>query len=213
MKLWLASYPRSGNTLIRLILNQAFGIKSTSLYPSEDKSMTDQPDWFRDKIGYAGPLDQVSGEEWIGVKTHGLPTDDGPAIYVVRDGRAALASYFHLLRDFSTAKPMTAIIEGDVWVGPWSDHIAAWRDRPRTLMLRYEDLTSDPEQQFKDISEFLGVPQIAPFEQTFEELHRFNPKLFRTANNERNIAELTPHMDLFMERHGAMMRDLGYVED
>lgn len=211
MKLWLASYPRSGNTLIRLVLNQAFGIKSTSLYPSEDKSMNEQPEWFRERIGYAGPLDRINSEQWVGVKTHGPPTDDEPAIYVVRDGRAVLASYFHLLRDFSTAKPMNEIIAGDVWVGSWSDHVRAWSDRPKTLVLRYEDLTSDPEPQCEAISEFLELPQLAPFAQTFDELHRFNPRLFRTASNERNIAEFEPHLNSFLNRHGPMMKELGYL--
>jgi hypothetical protein len=33
---WLASYPRSGNTLLRTILKQCFGLSSQSVYPDEE---------------------------------------------------------------------------------------------------------------------------------------------------------------------------------
>ena len=34
-RVWLASYPRSGNTLLRCVLNHCFGLPSTSLYPND----------------------------------------------------------------------------------------------------------------------------------------------------------------------------------
>lgn len=33
--IWLASYPRSGNTLLRTILNHCFGLKSASVYTKD----------------------------------------------------------------------------------------------------------------------------------------------------------------------------------
>ena len=36
-KIWLASYPRSGNTLLRTILNHCFNLKSASFYFSDFK--------------------------------------------------------------------------------------------------------------------------------------------------------------------------------
>ncbi len=33
--IWLASYPRSGNTLLRTVLYQCFGIQSASVYPND----------------------------------------------------------------------------------------------------------------------------------------------------------------------------------
>ena len=35
---WLASYPRSGNTLLRTILKHCFGLSSQSVYPDEEFS-------------------------------------------------------------------------------------------------------------------------------------------------------------------------------
>jgi hypothetical protein len=89
MKLWIASYPRSGNTLVRLILNQAFGVKSTSIYPDETDAMRSRP-WLMDRLGFSE--EEMPGE-WLAVKTHNPPIDDMPAIYVVRDGRAAIVSF------------------------------------------------------------------------------------------------------------------------
>ena len=33
--IWLASYPRSGNTLLRTVLWHCFGLRSASLYPED----------------------------------------------------------------------------------------------------------------------------------------------------------------------------------
>lgn len=33
--LWLASYPRSGNTLLRLIMNRVFGLQTASAHDGE----------------------------------------------------------------------------------------------------------------------------------------------------------------------------------
>ena len=241
MRLWLASYPRSGNTFLRSVLNQSFDIKSTSVYPAENANI-EGSDWFADCVGYAGSLDNVAElnlkEKWVGVKTHDLPPDDGPAIYVVRDGRAAVVSYLHYLNAFERPPPpathgggqlmsrlrdlqrtygsrrlMSSIIRGSQWPGSWSAHFEAWspQTRPNTLLLRYEEMLSDPDSVCGKISVFLGVPQLATFKQNFSQLHSRDPNFFRAANNERSIAELAPHMALFERLHGGLMRELNYV--
>ena len=174
--------------------------------------MAKRPDWFVQSIGYAGPLeDCVIADGWLGVKTHDLPADDFPAIYVIRDGRAAIVSYYHMLRDFTEMKPsLEDIISGAVWPGSWSAHVDAWLTREKTLQLRYEDLVSNPEAQCKKIAAFLAVEQIAPFSQSFEKLQQHDPKLFRRGSNERNIAEIEPYTAEFLKAQGAMMNRLGY---
>jgi len=91
---WLASYPRSGNTLLRIILKRCFGLTSQSVY--DDAEFSDAT--LRDVVGHeavgddpARFLRQAQKERRrLYVKTHEPPpADRHPVIYVVRDGRAA----------------------------------------------------------------------------------------------------------------------------
>jgi hypothetical protein len=83
MIIWIASYPRSGNNFTRNTLERVFGIKTHAIY--------DEPR--QPKIDVATA--RASDETFL-VKTHDLPIDDSPALYLVRDGRDALVSYARL---------------------------------------------------------------------------------------------------------------------
>lgn len=209
MRLWVASYPRSGNTFIRLILHQAFGIKSTSTYPSESDAMKARP-WLVERIGFS---EEETPDKWLAVKTHDGPVDDGPAIYIVRDGRAAIASYRHHIWDFTPERPdLPILIRGEMWPGSWTNHYAIWNpeERPNTLVLRYEEMLDAPESVCSKIEAFLKMGQVAAFEEQFDELHALEPALFRSASNAKNISEMEPYIQLFSDHHAPLMRKLGY---
>jgi hypothetical protein len=214
MRVWLASYPRSGNTFARMILNEAFAVKSTSVYELENSAIQEVP-WLRERVGYAGDLKSIdlASRQWVAVKTHGYPTDNEPAIYVVRDGRAAICSYAHWIQYNSDIEPtIEELIEGKVWPGSWTDHFNAWNPehRPNTLLIRYEDLQSRQANVLRRISTFLNVPQRGPVTQQFNELHDLEPTLFRNASNKLNAEEMLPWEDLFYGVHGDLMKHLRY---
>jgi hypothetical protein len=153
---WLVSYPRSGNTLLRLILKQCFDLRSASIYPNDLDGVKVLED-FVGHIEYGpGMQSWLDESKQLLVKTHELPTNDCPAIYVVRDGRAVCASLWEFYR---RELPLDAIISGAHAFGTWAQHLAAWRpwDRPNTLMLRYEDLTNNLPVALDQISGFLGA--------------------------------------------------------
>ena len=85
--IWLASFPRSGNTFFRNILYQLYGLESSTFHR--------EPNY---------PVDE-GYESYPVVKTHLLPSDlipDDPNIkkvYLVRDGRDALVSIAHHRKD------------------------------------------------------------------------------------------------------------------
>ena len=153
--IWLASYPRSGNTLVRTILFHCFNLKTGSVY-SEDFGGNKKLE------EYVGHIEQNTdrsisfpdGNLPI-VKTHASHRGDNSTIYVVRDGRAVMASFWQ----FTNPKvPMKNIIEGKHKFGKWSDHLDFWKplSRPNTLLLRYEDILGDFESSLNNISDFLG---------------------------------------------------------
>ena len=147
--MWLACYPRSGSSFLRLILNQAFGLRSTSLYEGESARWDIAPG-VADLVGHYERRRRADAAGKTGleiVKTNEPPPDNEPAIYLVRDGRSAIVSYFHYLNDIQgLPATLEELIRGEIFPGFWADHCKAWSPvrRPRTLLLRYEELTRSP---------------------------------------------------------------------
>jgi hypothetical protein len=213
--MWLSCYPRSGSSFLRLILNQVFGIRSTSLYEGEIARWEIAPG-VADLVGHYergrrnGPREQKDLEI---IKTNEPPLDDAPAIYLIRDGRSAIVSYFHYLNDIQgLPATLEELIRGEVFPGFWADHYKAWdsRRRPRTLFLRYEELTGSPKEACNKIADFLHKPAINDLKFGFSDLHKKFPAYFRCGDDKKNIAEIEPHQKLFDSMHGDVMRELGY---
>jgi hypothetical protein len=156
---WLASYPRSGNTFLRTILWHCFGLRSGSVYPKDLGGNRALEEY----VGHIEHGPQMRAQLEAGgiafIKTHEPPMDAGPAIYVIRDGRAACVS---LWRFGQKGIPLEAVIEGRHRFGTWADHVRAWKpwERPNTLLLRYEELKDDLPGSLRKLSRFLGKPPI-----------------------------------------------------
>ncbi|MGC1272993.1 MAG: sulfotransferase domain-containing protein, partial [Planctomycetaceae bacterium] len=222
MIVWLASYPRSGNTFLRLVLDSLFGLPTYTLY---DERRLASPD-----LGPAPPLPRdladpqpripfdvarfVDRPELHVVKTHGLPLDGRPAIYVVRDGREATTSYFHYHRDsLGMPAPLTDVLHGRVGFGSWGRHLAVWDPchRPNTLLLRFESLTANPIAQVERIAAFLGVSPVGNRVPTFDELRCRAPRFFRSGRTDswKSLFTEADHA-AFWDLHGDEMRAFGY---
>jgi hypothetical protein len=204
------------------MLRQVFGLSSHSIY--DDQSDIGAVSAVREAVGH-----RFLGEPWprfyrraqgsetlTPVKTHGAPLDTGRAIYVVRDGRAAIVSWYNLLIRLRRRRDVTIadVIDGrKVVFGDWSAHLHAWRpwERPDTLLLRYEELNAEPDVAIARIGRFLGVAPVRAWENEFGRLHTVFPEFFAGGSNERNIAQMSEaDHRRFWDRHGAMMARLCY---
>lgn len=206
MLIWLASYPRSGNTLLRKTLVYCFGAVSRCIY-------TGIRDDDQDVIAAGATL--KPGLDLA--KTHEFPSDTERAIYVVRDGRASVVSFQHFHRDIGGKEvALTDIIEGKVWPGSWSDHVSQWAlsGRENTLVIRFEKLSQGDQETLDQISEFTGLPQVRPYNLTLDGLRATarNPKQFRIGRNEPAIEQIErEHSTLFWQHHRDAMMRLGYA--
>jgi hypothetical protein len=216
MIVWLASFPRSGNSFFRLISKNLFGQNIYSIYPEKKLPVNETE------------LLKMTQDSRIHlVKTHELPSDSNPAIYLVRDGRDALVSlaWFYLESQASAGRDISQRqfnrkLKKEILsrtFGGWSKNCLSWIQRPgQTAVIRFEDLTSDPVAEVakafgavglaSEKREFLNPP-------TFDELHLQNPVLFRKGK----VGGWKEHMPeklhrLFWKKHGEAMRLLGYGE-
>ncbi len=224
MIIWLASYPRSGNTLLRTICRRCFGIYSSSDEPVRRESeFRRNPDLIGHKE-YAEPWDSFyerasSSPDVYLVKTHRNPIDTQPFIYVIRDGRAALQSYRKFHRDYNDRNvSLVSLILGLDPYGGWSDHYHQWNDRTglKKISVRFEQLVDVTFDQLQTIAAFVGYEkEIRPWENPLNQLKKYEPNFF----NDRAM-QFQPDADwteavsfLFRALHGALMDRLGYGLD
>jgi len=217
---WIASYPRSGNTFLRIILEKIFHLPTYSIYRVEGQ---DFPDPSAEALEQAPFLPrkwrrQVSDEPHLKpmlIKTHDGPEDDRAAMYIVRDGRAAIDSYFHYHKKFAFEQPsLTEIIAGACQFGSWSGHYRSWNPthRPNTLFVKYEELVQAPDVVIPKIASFLQVQPGEGRLPTFEELNHSYPEFFRRGKNRDFLKDWTPgQLALFDQVHGPVMREIGYT--
>jgi len=167
MIIWLASFPRSGNTLFRIALHH-MGLGPT--YSVHDDLALKRLS-LDEEVGHAdlpeGGLRILGQEKKIHfVKTHNLPGDDDfPAVYIVRDGRDAIASYAHYLRaiekkNVSLSQLIARLITGDAGgFGLWSDHVRKWRNSKRQVItIKFDDLVADPVDVVRRALAAIGIP-------------------------------------------------------
>ncbi len=196
MLIWLASYPRSGNTFLRILLNRLYGFTTTTGYDDNDPvAQQIGPEI----VGYEPRLhtlqELVNQPKITFVKTHRQPhrveCGDQPAIYIVRDGRDSIVSFAHyraqqLLKQGKTAdihQLMQALVDEEtLGTGNWGLNVLHWLNRSSpTALIRFEQLIREPELEVaRALSELNLKPQKLNVSlPTFSELNKMKREFFR----------------------------------
>lgn len=221
MIIYLASYPRSGNTLFRITMKQVYGMDSYSAYNDADITRMGAADVVGHKQLFTHPDVLRRKRRQFFVKTHNMGHNSfDPAICIVRDGRDAILSHAHYRKDVeqcpkSLEEIMMDLIVSNPLFGGWSRNIASWLNRKHsTVLVKYEDMLLNPANSvFLALSELqipLGNTQGSV--PSFEELHAEWPKFFRSGRAGSWITEMSDKVhEAFLINHGAMLRSLGYV--
>ena len=218
MIVWLASFPRSGNTLMRLLCEQTFGVDSSALYHDEYLNVHFDFKTFEN----SGELFRAwaSTPEMHLVKTH-TGCNDRPekTICMVRDGRASYISYWHYVWDIESKRlnlsQMIREPAACVHKLSWSDFLDSWDpiSRPNVLLVKYEDVLSDPVKVIAAVSTFLEKKPINQWHNDFAEWQGMFPKFFRKGTIDSWKSEWTPALEkCFSEKHHKWMKKLGYYK-
>lgn len=157
---YLVSYPRSGSTWVRTILT---GIM--------DPTTCGAPEAFNRLLpGVSGsrlPLIWKLNDPRI-IHSHTVYTRRLPrAIYLVRDGRDVVVSYYHYIVTREGLKlpfPEWFDLYCRRWYGPrWHENVESWLMKGRKhlgrnlLVVKFEDLKANPAHKMREITTFLGL--------------------------------------------------------
>jgi len=228
MLIWLASYPRSGNNFMWLILNRYFQCCTIDSYKVrrqlKKQGVSGQRNRMKQMIS---DIDRRPEPHFV--KAHDLPFGDPhPAIYIVRDGRDVLVSYtwFRLEVDEGLERSqitperygamLRSLIRDEPHFGSWSTNVRAWMERENTVVVRFENLIKCPKECVTRALSQLGV---SPMEKhchapppEFNKLQKRNPRIFRRGKIGSWEDEFPEdQLELFWQRHGDVMRCLGYL--
>jgi hypothetical protein len=228
MLVWVASFPRSGNTFLRIILHRLYGVRTSTVYDIDGVAER----LGEELIGYTerpGSLaDMRASDEPHFIKTHRQRDADvdenDPAICLVRDGRDALVSW---ARQSSEKDPNSYEAElqakilrvGTTGTGSWGNNVLSWLrpPAPRSVVLRYEDLIRDPRAAVTPIIAAVA-PALAQRPDadipSLEELRRHDDRFFRRGRVGSHHDELPAGArQLFWSRldNQAAMTLLGYT--
>ncbi|MBX9655196.1 sulfotransferase domain-containing protein [bacterium] len=233
MIVWLASYPRSGNTFIRLLLHHFFDVATHDLYmPNIAMPDPEERGNIVNLVGYRpyssiAELDEKRNAAFV--KTHELPDDDRPAIYVIRDGRDSITSYAHFILtveekcskddyDLRFDKTIRKLVTDDERFGGWGKHVCTWTGRPApTTVVHYSQLQKRPIEVLQRALSHLCLDITVKKKRSrgnfvrFQDLHRLSPELFRKGKSGSFVDEMPNDVEeMFWERYGEVTGKFGY---
>ena len=170
--MYVVGYPKSGNTWLCYLLAYCLNSKYDDM---DDPGTHPRNEYQRKHV--KGGLKHVSYESELGpvLKTHRLRIanqDDSPVIYLVRDGRDVMVSYFFYINAFTKKKRLA--LKKHFWevashkfgvskietslkrsgfhrflrqhASEWANHVNTWIARNPTAVVRYEDLHTVPKE-------------------------------------------------------------------
>ncbi len=230
---WIASYPRSGNTFLRILFKEVYGIYTWEGYGAETPK------------NVLGGKFEINKNLPILIKTHELPNKTQipykqlKTIYLIRDGRdAAISMAFHRCNivnpgsDFLFNLRTAILAPFGTSFGGWSKHVKQW-SKNSDIIIRFEDLISDPIKELKKLEKIIDLPtpnysKIPTFNDLkskkyslgsgnnelskVQQKHR-REKFFRSGKiNEWKTKISKPLQNIFNLKHGKVLKQMGYSE-
>ncbi|XP_028653660.1 amine sulfotransferase-like [Erpetoichthys calabaricus] len=165
--LFIVTYPKSGTIWMQQIMTliDAKGNATQSKLTSDHFPWVELPEFAKNFASRPSPRLYCSHLPWY-LLPKGLRQKKGKIIYVSRNPKDVLVSYYHFHifanmletpKDFEDF--LDKFIEGRVNGGSWFDHIRGWyshKDEFNILFLTYEELIKDLKTAIVKITRFWG---------------------------------------------------------
>jgi hypothetical protein len=159
---FIVGYPKSGNTWFQDLASAAvYGVTPEFCPPVLIQDLVPDIHATRFYKRYSTPMF---------FKSHDMPRPDfRRVVYLLRDGRDAMVSYFHHLS--ALQKEPVNFLEvvrtgRGLFPGKWHEHVAAWLPNPhqaQMMIIRYEDLKKDAVAELKRFCAFVGIERDEAF--------------------------------------------------
>jgi hypothetical protein len=161
---FLISYPRSGNTWMRFLI-------ANLMHPQGNVSFANIESLIPDCEAHSSRYMKRAPSPRL-IKSHEyFDHRYKKVIYVVRDPRGVAISYYNFQRKYRQiqdgyplARYVSDFVAGRIssadW-GTWGQNVGSWLVReadPGFLLLRYEDMLTDPAPGLGKIAAFLNIP-------------------------------------------------------
>jgi hypothetical protein len=176
--IFLTSYPRSGNTWARFLIGNL-------IYQDEPVTFLNIESRIPEIYFNSDHRMRALARPRI-LKSHECFQAHYPkVIYIVRDPRDVAVSFYHhnvkagniaddcLMDEFI---PRFIAAEFDSRWGSWAEHVQSWtllrQDYPEFILLRYEDMKADPEQELLRLTVFLEHCSFPQIDSSLEKLQR-----------------------------------------
>lgn len=165
---FIVGYPKSGNTWFQNIISGlAFGVDPELAPDALIQEIV--PDVHRKKF-------YKRIHERMFFKSHHLPRPEyGKVIYLLRDGRDVMVSYYHYNKAiYGDSADLDLMIDSGQYLFPchWHGHVRQWRENPYgadMITVRYEDLLHDPLPELEKVCLFLELERSASALRTVHE--------------------------------------------
>lgn len=152
--IFIAAYPKSGNTWMQnLISGIIYGVDTAILPDKLTQKLipnVHKTDYYKRFLDFAC------------FKTHEFPKPHyKKVVYLVRDGRDAMVSYYHMNKAIDPNTSFERMIKnGEGMVSKWHEHIKRWEENPygaEMIQIRYEHLHSQPMKEMRKFCNFAGI--------------------------------------------------------
>jgi hypothetical protein len=224
---WVSSFPRSGNTFLRIVLNRLYAVRTSVVYDVDGVAQR----LGSDLVGFIErpAMIEVMREstEVHFVKTHrqrDSQVDEGDkAICLVRDGRDALVSWARMASEtdgsrFESELRTMITRRDEAGTGSWGRNVLSWLrpPMPHRAVLRYEELVREPRTIVERVMAALA-PELGPGTDaqipSFAELQQADDRFFRRGLTATYLDELPDELHrLFWAQtdNATAMQLLGY---
>lgn len=155
---FIVGFPKSGNTLMQhIIAHLVYGINEEG-----SRSMVNLivPDIYANSHYFRFNVRCF-------FKSHDLPKPEyKKVIYIMRDGREVLLSYYHMMKNMGTPVSLEDLYTGKIklYNVTWSGHIEQWESNPYNadvLWMKFEDLKANKGIELQRICSFLNIERNA----------------------------------------------------
>jgi hypothetical protein len=156
--IFIVSYPKSGNTWTRFLVANLLNEGQEITFANIDQKLPD----IYNTVRFSSKSLILKSHEFYDPRYRRV-------IYIVRDPRDVLNSYFHyfvkinVIHDtYPSREFVDQFLNGELDnFGNWKENVGSWigsrMGDEDFLLLRYEDLLTSPNEKLSEIAKFLGI--------------------------------------------------------